>query len=184
VNPNRASWRFNRAGTGPTQYLCLHPLGPWAEYLRAENRRTVADLLDLRTRMWVLRVRVAELLDVSFESAAGLGLKAEDLVADDYGPCQELGERCRADPAMPKCLRVPSAALPGSYNLVIFGPRVAMPFSATPIDDVDVPCAAIADDARCVTSPLPAVRFEGQPHPGLDAWKAGRRFELREPVGP
>src|SRR5712691_8607339 len=35
----RGAGQYNKEGVGPTQYMCLHPLGPWAELLRGEDRR-------------------------------------------------------------------------------------------------------------------------------------------------
>ena len=37
---NFSAGRYNAAGSGFTQYLSLHPLTPWAELLRNEDRRT------------------------------------------------------------------------------------------------------------------------------------------------
>lgn len=185
VNPNRTAHRYNRAGSGPTQYLSLHPLTPWAEFLRDQDRRTLEEVLELRGRLWALRVTVAKQNDLTFDNSRDFGLEPGDLVADDHGPCQSFADRCRANPRSPKVWRVPSAALPGTRNLVIFGPRVASAYLADPIDaEVDVPAAVAADDGRTLHT-LPAqVCYVGMPHAEYEAWTRGERLEFEEPPTP
>jgi hypothetical protein len=182
VNSNRTAHRYNRAGSGPTQYLSLHPLTPWAEYLRAEERRTIEEVLDLRVRLWVLRLVIPEPSDLTFDNAADLGLRPRDLIADDHGPCQAFGDRCRGNPGTPKVWRVPSAALPGTRNLVVFGPRVASAYLTDPIDpEVDVPVAIAAEDGRALLTLLSKVCYVGMPHAEYQAWLRGAPFEFEEP---
>ncbi len=50
INENRSEARFNRVGDPPTQYLCLHPLGPHAELLRSQGIRDAHELADVRMR--------------------------------------------------------------------------------------------------------------------------------------
>jgi RES domain len=182
VNPNRSPGRFNRAESAPTQYLCLHPLGPWAEYLRREGFTGIEELLELRGRVWVLRVNEAEIFDLNFGSAAQLDIAPQHLVGDEHGPCQELADRCRADPSLPKVLLVPSAALPGTRNLVIFGTRIMAPYLYEPIDLVDVPTSITAEDGRPLHSLIDLVRYQGQPHPELRAWEKREPFQFDEPL--
>jgi hypothetical protein len=184
VNPNRFDHRFNRAGDGPTQYLSLHPLTAWAELLRRENRRTEAEIDELRARLWVLRLLLPHLPTVTFDSAHEYGIDPGALVADDYGACQDLADRCRGDPDLPMVIRVPSAALPGTANVVIFAPRVAAPYLAIPVSDVDVPASVGAEKAQALHT-LPAlVRYRGQPHAEFDAWRRGQPFTFEEPPTP
>jgi hypothetical protein len=180
--PNRSAGRFNQAESAPTQYLCLHPLGPWAEYLRREGYTTIEELLELRGRVWVLRVNEAEIFDLNFDSAAQLDIAPQHLVGDEYGPCQELADRCRADRSLPKVLLVPSAALPGTRNLVIFGTRVMAPYLYEPIDLVDVPTAITAEDGRPLHTLIALVRYQSEPHPELRAWEKREPFHFDEPL--
>lgn len=183
VHPNRAAGRFNPPGTGPVQYWSLHPLTPWAELLRGQGLTQRERLRDVRSRLWVARLRVAA-VELGFGEARAHGLEAAELVDDDRTACQRLGARCLAGDG-PGALIVPSAALPGTRNLVLFGPRVASPFAADPVDaDVDVPTTVTADDARPLDGLLDLVRFRGAPHAQLEAWAAGRRFRLQEPPAP
>lgn len=182
VSPNRSPHRYNDAGTGPTQYACLHPLGPWAEVVRALGIHDEDDLVDLRIRLWALRLPLDDVLDLTFESASDVGLEPGDLVADDQRSTREFGERLRADPSLPRTLRVPSAALPGTRNLVVFGERVVVPYDVAPIDEVDVPSSPLAEGGRPPLGLLPQVRHVGQRHPALRAWEKGDAFVYREPA--
>lgn len=184
VNPNRSPGRYNRPGTGPTQYLSLHPLTPWAEYLRRQGLGSPEELRELGLRVWALRVVLERVRELTYDTAPELGLEPKALVADDWGPCQALGDRCREEPAMPDVLRVPSAALPGTRNLVLFGPRVAAPYLVEPLDEVDIPSAVVADGARPLHTLPPLVRYRGEPHAEYEAWRRGRSFVFDEPPTP
>lgn len=184
VKPNKSGQRYNHSESGPTQYFSLHPLTPWAEFLRAQDRRTLSRLREMRLRYWVLKVNVDSCLELTFESAHLFDLQPEDLISDDHGPCREFAEKCRHDSGMPSALLVPSAALPGTRNLVVLGPQVLSPYESEPIDEGDVPGAVAAEDALSLDLLLPKVRFRGEPHDEFEAWKAGRDFLFSEPIIP
>lgn len=168
ASPNRGATRYNAESDGPVQYWSPHPLGPWAEHLRAHGIHTVQRLRQLRVRAWV--ARLAEPAQLGFDEAPAYGLAPEDLVADDHTACQQLGARVLAD-GQPAALEVPSAALPATRNLVALGARVASPFGLAPIGEVDVPTAVIADAAHALETLLGWVCHVGQPHPELAAWR-------------
>ena len=183
VTPNPAAARFNRAGEGPTQYLSLHPMTPWAEYLRANELSAPEDLLGLRLRLWALRIDPALLVEVTFANAAGHGIEAADLVASDWSACQRLGSRLRHDGA--DGIVVPSAALPGTRNVVLFGPRVASGYLGDPIDPaVDVPVAHAAEAAGTIPGLLALVARRRGRHAGLVGWRRGAEFVFVEPAVP
>lgn len=181
ANANRQPGRFNHARSGATQYIALHPLATWAEYLRWHDLRDAAALREIRLGVWAIRVNVEEMLNVDFDNAHELGLSAEDLISDDWSACQAAGERLRSDPGAPKILRTPSAALPGAHNVVILEARVAVPYSFTPIDSVDTPVTLCAAGAQPPKALLELVRFRGAEHAGYRAWRGGEGFELVEP---
>jgi hypothetical protein len=54
-------------------------------------------------------------------------LEAGDLVDDDHSACQGAGSRLGFAEAEPKAWIYPSAALPGTRNVVIFGARHVWP---------------------------------------------------------
>jgi hypothetical protein len=78
-------------------------------------------------------------------------------------------------------LIVPSAALPGTRNVVLFGPRVAAPYLTQPVSTLDVPASITADGARPPTSLTSVVRFAGDRHAALSAWRNGIDFRFAEP---
>ena len=186
ANPNRSEARFNRADSWPTQYLSLHPLTTWAEYLRRENFRTRDQLLEVSGRLWVTRLRVPDdALDLGFDNARTVGVEPEDLVGPDYAPCQAFADRWRADETNPQVILVPSAALPGTKNVVIFGPRVRIPYAWSAVDpDVDVAASVVAERARPPLTLPQVVCYRGGVHAGLEAWRAGQPFTAVEPPVP
>jgi hypothetical protein len=171
--------RFNSANDGePTQYMTLHPLGPFAELMRRADLRSVEQARALRIRSWVLDVPLDDLPAITFDSARDFGITADELVSDDHGACQELARRVRGQ--VPGLL-VPSAALPGTRNVVLFGPRVAAPYLTEPVSAVDIPASITAEDGRSLSSLLSIVRFMGDKHAALEAWRHGLEFSFLEP---
>ena len=97
TEPSRVAGRFHRVTEDvPTQYLCLHPLGPWAEFLRASGLGTAEQLALVRHRTWALRLDLAGLVRIGFADAAEHGLRPGDLVSDDHRACHRLADRLRA----------------------------------------------------------------------------------------
>lgn len=179
VNPNRTAGRFNERGSPATQYLSLHPLGPWAEYLRTEDLRDAHELAERRLRIWALRIELTDAQRIDFSRAADFGLASpEDLIADNHGACRGLAERLRAEPRAPRTLIVPSAALPGTDNVVIFGERVQIPYSWQPISAIDIPACVIAERSQPPAGVPSLVRYRGEPHPAFEAWRAGRSYRF------
>lgn len=172
--------RFSRADEDdPTQYLALHPLGPLAELMRGHELRSAAQLQTIRTRTWVLHVPLDDLPEITFNNAEQYEITAERLVGDDHGPCQELAARLRAK-QLPGVI-VPSAALPGTRNVVLFGARVAAPYLTRPVSTLDIPSGITADGARPPASLAALVRFPGDTHAGLEAWRSAAHFTFAEP---
>ncbi len=171
--------RFNRGDEDdPTQYLSLHPLGPLAELMRNADLRTPEQVRAVRARTWALEVPVDDLTEIGFDTAHEFGIDARDLVADDRSACQELAERLRSQ--LPGVV-VPSAALPGTRNVVLFGSRVAAPYLTTPFSAIDIPASITAHDARPPVSLLDIVRFVGEAHPALASWERAVAFSFVEP---
>ena len=171
--------RFSRGDEDePTQYLALHPLGPLAELMRNAELRSPEQVRAISTRTWALDVPIDDLPEITFANAERFGITAEQLVGDDYVPCQGLAVRLRAEV---EGLIVPSAALPGTRNVVLFGPRVAAPYLTNPVSTLDVPAGITADGGRPPTSLRSIVRFAGDRHAALDAWSGGSDFRFVEP---
>jgi len=162
----------------PTQYLALHPLGPLAELMRNADLRTPGQVRSVQTRTWALNVPLDDLPEIEFETADQFGIDAEELVADDRGACQDLAAQLRQQ--VPGIV-VPSAALPGTRNVVLFGPRVAAPYLTEPVSALDIPASITAEHGRPLLALLDVVRFFGDPHPALEAWQQGASFKFIEP---
>ena len=180
--PNPTDGRYNRAGTGPTQYLSLHPMTPWAEVLRNEDRRTRERALLLRYPIWAVKLELAEApLRLTFGAAGKHGLDPEDLVSDDEGACQAFAEGVRGSVS---AFTAPSTALPGTTNLVILEPAVVTFYEAEPVAAEDLPTAMVAQDGRCPEGLWDLVHFKASrtTHPGLHAWREQREHEFEEPI--
>lgn len=178
ANANSRSGRFHRALEHTTQYLSLHPLGPAAEMLRhnvgpgAGATEYDAVLLNL----WAVIVDDGNIVHVDFDNCAALGIAPEELVGDDYGPTQELADRLRRDGAAG--IRVPSVALPGSDNLVLFGPRILHPYLEVPITPEEIPTGHLTDGARPSAEVASVVRWLGTEHSALNEWRATGTYPL------
>jgi RES domain-containing protein len=166
------------AAASPTQYLCLHPLGPLAELMRSQDLRTPEQVLAVRTRTWAIDVPLAGLLEITFGNAREHGISADDLVADDHTACRRLAAELRPRHAG---LIVPSAALPGTRTVVLFGARVAAPFLTTPVSALDLPASITAHGGRPLLSLLEQACFRGSEHAALAAWREHRPFPFVEP---
>jgi hypothetical protein len=179
---NFSAGRYNNADSGYTQYLSLHPLTPWAELLRNEDRRTRDRALLMRHPLWVIRVELADdPFELDFDSASTFALDPEDLVGDDHGPCRALAEAFRS--GGPTSFHAPSAALPGTKNLVVLEPKVLTSWSVEPIDDQDWPGSLAAQDGRCPEGLWDLVHYRsaGTAHPAFEAWRNGDDYVFVEP---
>ncbi|HEV7640293.1 MAG TPA: RES family NAD+ phosphorylase [Gaiellaceae bacterium] len=152
----RRPGRFHRGHEEePTQYLCVHPLGPHAEALRRYDARTpaAARLLDLRT--WALEVDTGGLVEIPF---------ADTWVDDDYTACQDLADTMRESDRAG--MIVPSAALPGTRNVVVFGGRTAAPYGLSGLGATEVSAGITGEHGCGLETLVELVRFRGEPHPG------------------
>jgi hypothetical protein len=72
---------------------------------------------------------------------------------------------------------VPSAALPGTHNLILFGARVLNPFLSKPLTPEEIPTGHLTDGARAPAKVAPHVRWFGAPHKAAEQWKTTRDHE-------
>jgi RES domain-containing protein len=168
VRPNSTSGRWHVPADGATQYLSLSVEAAWAELIRAEELRTEDEVTLIRMPMWVADLHVAKIADYGdFDKAKAAGFSPEALIDDNYTFCQEEGQRLRGLGF--KGVIAPSAALPGSTNLTLFGPRVAASWESPPILASSIPTHQIA-----VGSPpagiVGRVRFRGERHETFGDW--------------
>jgi len=173
VHPNRRDGRWNRAGVGCTQYLCLDAQAPFAEMLRAEDLHTAEEVATYRIALWQLRIDEGAVVDYrTFEQAERAGFPPEALVEDDHERCQ--AEAARLQTFGARGLLSPSAALPGGVSLTLFGPRAPIAWDTT------VKLASSVPTQRLIEGSAPfdlvaRVRFFGQGHGPLERYRDVRR---------
>jgi RES domain-containing protein len=178
--PSSREGRFHRAGIDTVQYLALHPLAPAAEVLR-HNVGPAGDADDILLNLWAAAVDLEGVVVISFNDCANYGITPDELVGDDYKPTHALADRIRA--AGSQGLIVPSAALPGAENLVLFGIRLLYPYLWTPISPEEVPTGHLTDGARPAAEVRGLVRWLGDPHHALERWKRTGYYErLDDPL--
>jgi len=184
VIPSTREGRFNRAyEEDPTQYLALHPLGPTAELLCHQLRGPDPDRADMiLANLWAVLVDTEGSVDVTFDNCTSdYGITPQELVGDDYAPTQALAAHLRDSGVTG--FTAPSAALPGTDNLILFGPRVAHPYLVDPVTPEECPTGHLSDGARPAREVLPLVHWKGTTHSALDVWVASGTYEkLDDPL--
>ena len=157
------------------QYLCLHPLGPAAEMLR-HNLGQAGNPDDVLLNLWTALIDLDDLRQVDFKDCVKYGLTPDELVGDDYVPTRALADDVRGSGAVG--MIVPSAALPGTYNLILFGVRVLNPFLSQPLTPEEIPTGHLTDGARSPAEVVSNVRWFGAPHKALEQWKTTGSYDL------
>jgi len=178
VLANRRAGRWNHPGRESTQYACLDPEAPFAETIRGEDLRTEALAASYRTVLWQLRIDEGAIVDYStFEKAEAAGFPADALVHDDRERCRVEADRLRAL-GMGGVLS-PSAALPRSINLTLFGPRVPVDWETRRMLASMIPVRRLSA-GNAPPGLVGRTRFYGMAHSGLQAHQAAQRplFEL------
>jgi len=107
---------------------------------------------------------------------AAYGIAPEELVGDDYTATRRFAEAVRATGV--DGMIVPSAALPGTYNAVLFGTRLLVPYLDEPLDPEQVATGHLTDGARPPAEVRSLVRWFGDPHLALEAWRATGTYPL------
>jgi hypothetical protein len=75
-------------------------------------------------------------------------------------------------------LIVPSAALPGTHNLILFGVRLLHPYLGEPLGTEEIPTGHLTDGARPAAEVAAHVRWFGNPHASAEQWKATGTYDL------
>jgi len=173
--PSRRSGRFHRARQDTVQYVCLHPLGPAAEMLR-HNVGPDGDPGQVVLNLWTAVVDIEGVPQIDFADCHTYGRTADELVGDDYAPTQALADTVRARGTT--AMITPSAALPGTHNMILFGVRVAHPFLWEPLMPEEIPTGHLTDGARAAAEVAEHVRWFGTPHRAVEQWKATGSYDL------
>jgi RES domain-containing protein len=155
--------------------MTLDAEAPFAEVLRHENLRSEEEASHYSSTIWQLQIDDGLVVDYStFELAEAAGFDAEALVNDDHERCQAEAQWLATEGA--RGLLSPSAALPGSISLTLFGARVWVPWNTTTELASSIPAQ------RLTTGHPPGgltakVRYFGQPDPMLEAYLQVRRSD-------
>lgn len=173
--PSSREGRFHRAGQETVQYLSLHPLGPAAEMLR-HNVGPDGDPDDLVLNLWAAVLDIDDVKRVDFGDCETFGRTGDELVGDDYGVTQELADAVRESGAT--AMIVPSAALPGTHNLIVFGVCLLHPFLWEPLIPEEIPTGHLTDGARAAAEIAGHVRWLGTSHTAAEQWKATGSYDL------
>lgn len=177
VRPNSEPGRWHRIGDGATQYLSTTVDGAWAELIRAEGLRSEQEMALVRMPMWVAEAHVQRIADYrAFEKAETAGFPPEALIDDDYSRCQEEGKRLRE--AGFQGVLAPSAALPSSLNLTLFGPRIASTWRLRPLLASSIPAMKIAVGAP-PEGIVGRVRHRGEKHKLYEEFRGAMRTRRR-----
>jgi hypothetical protein len=174
-SPSPHAGRFHRARESTVQYLSLHPLGPAAEILR-NNLGPEGNPDEVALNLWTAMVDIDGVVPVAFDDCESYGLTPDELVGDDFTPTQKLADDVNASGAAG--MIVPSAALPGTRNLILFGARLLHPFLWKPLMPEEIPTGHLSDRARPPAELKPHVRWIGAVHPAAEQWKATREDYL------
>lgn len=178
ARPNTTDERWHGAGDGPTQYLSATPDGAWAELIRNENLRSEADLALVQMPLWQAQIEQARIADYhDFETAEDVGFEPEALIDDDQAACRAEGRRLR-ETGFAGVL-YPSAALPGEENLVLFGPRILLPWGASRRLASGIPASKLTVGAP-PRELLPRVRHVGARHAGYTEYQRIKRRVTRK----
>ena len=181
VLPNRQNGRWNIAGRDCTQYMCLDADAPYAEMIRHERLTTEAEVAMLRVYLWELRLHEAAIVDYStFEKAEAAGFPPEALVDDDHERCQIEAQWLKSNKA--RGVLAPSAALPGTMSLTLFGPKVEVPWGTVTKLSSEVPVRRVGGQGPPPVRLVASVRQFGASHPELDAYRARVATQKQEKV--
>lgn len=172
--PSSRPGRFHRGHQDTVQYLCLHPLGPAAEMLRHQIGPD-GDPDHLLLNLWTAIIDVPGVVSIDFPNCTGHGITPDELVGEDYAPTQQLATSVQQSGA--PAMIVPSAALPGTHNLIVFGPRVAHPYLQPARMAEEVPTGHLTDGARPAAEVVPYVRWRGEPHSAAEQFKSNGNYQ-------
>jgi len=136
----------------------------------------------MRVPLWAIRLKLAENpTNLGFGDVDDYSLEPEALVSDDRGACRALAAALYGRGV--RSFLAPSAALPGTINLVVLEPAVVVDFDSEPFSADDWPTALAAQDGRCPQGLWDQVHYRGAgvPHRALEAWRKGDVFVFDQP---
>lgn len=124
----------------------------------------------LRVSLWEVELHESAIADYStFELAEAAGFPPEALVDDDHERCRKEAQHLAGHGA--RGVLAPSAALPGTTSLTLFGPRVEVAWATCAKLSTEVPVRRIGGKGAPPADLLDRVRQYGDPHPDLERFR-------------
>jgi RES domain-containing protein len=164
VSPNSRPGRWSHPRDGTIAHYCaLDVAAAVAEMVRSEDLKDMAEARELRVSIWELRIDEGAIVDFSDPTQTReQGFGWEDLLSDDWNECQ--AEGLEIIDAGGRGVLAPSASLPGSRCLTLFGPRTEVAWKGEPRLAIQIPARHIfrGEPGHGVVRDT---RFFGQPHP-------------------
>lgn len=180
MKPTQSSGRWHVLGEGYAQYLALDALGAWAEYARVQTIRDRRQARETRRDLWLVHVHEHDIADLSgFSKYEECGLPPEAAIDDDHARSQDIARWLSSEGY--RGVLSPSAALTGSLNLTLFGPRYEHEVDGeiaawrNPRPDAFLAVQRIAVSSALPENLITAARFIGAPHGGFEQWCARDR---------
>jgi hypothetical protein len=140
--------------------------------VRSEDLKDMDEARELRVSIWELRVDEGAIVDFSDPTLVQeQGFGWDHLLSDDWNECQ--AEGLEIIDAGGRGVLAPSASLPGSRCLTLFGPRTEVAWEGEPRLAIQIPARHIfrGEPGRGVVRDT---RFFGQPHPEAEGIKTTR----------
>lgn len=154
----------------------MSPAGAWAELIRYLHLRTPDAVVEQRRSLWQVHVRLDDIADLStFDHWEACGLDPASSIADDHSECQDVADWLTENGY--SGVLSPSAALPGSINLTVFGERYEHVTTDDPgtlparDPNLWLPVALAAAGAHPPHGLVTRTRYVGQPHGGFIDWQ-------------
>jgi RES domain-containing protein len=177
VSPNTRPGRWSRPEDETiAQYCSLDVASAVAEMVRSEGLREIEQAREMRVDIWELRVDEGAIVDYSTADLADRqGFSWASLVDDDWEDCVQEGLRIQGEGG--RGVIAPSAALPGSLALNLFGPRTEIAWEAEPRLSIQIPARQILRSAPG-SDLVGDTRFFGEPFPEIAPAPADRLFNV------
>jgi hypothetical protein len=123
--------------------------------------------------LWQIEIEQSSIADYrDFETVEKAGFSPEAVIDDDQSRCREEGLRLRT--AGFTGILYPSAALPGELNLVLFGPKILLPWGTPRVLSSGIPAMRLTVGAP-PPNVLPRVRHAGARHTSFSEYERHKR---------
>lgn len=177
VSPNTRPGRWNHPEDDTVaQYCSLDVASAIAEMVRGQDLRNVNDAQELRVSVWELRIDEGAIVDYSTpDQTANQGFTWESLIANSWDDCRKEG--LRIEHAGGRGVLAPSAALPRSLALTLFGPRTEISWRAEPRLSIQIPARHIVRGAPG-NGLVRDTRFFGDAYPDVAPIEAEQFFGI------